>query len=108
MALDLKEKISCIWHFAIPVFHPKLPKWQHFVKDSEYQLYQIWYNGSKQCICIYNCETRHFHRPGNAWFLLVEALPQSPVNTGLFSENAARNAAATRFCKSLNLTVKNR
>ena len=37
MALDLKEKISCIWHFAIPVFHPKPPKWQHFVKDSEYQ-----------------------------------------------------------------------
>ena len=25
-------------------------------------------------------KTRHFHSAGNAWFLLVEALPQSPVN----------------------------
>ena len=53
-------------------------------------------------------KARHFHRFGNTWFLLVEALPQSPENTDLCSGNAARNAAATRFCKSLNLTVKNR
>ena len=97
MALDLKEKISCIWRFAIPVFHPKPPKWQHFVKDSEYQ----------QAMHLYI----QMRKPGistNAWFLLVEALPQSPENTDLCSGNAARNAAATRFCKSLNLTVKNR
>ena len=55
-----------------------------------------------------NAKTKYFHRPGNAWFLLVEALPQSPENTDLCSGNAARNAAATRFCKSLNLTVTNR
>ena len=59
-------------------------------------------NSSKQCICIYKCETRHFHRPENAWFLLVEALPQSPENTDLCSGNAARNAAATRFCNRWN------
>ena len=46
-------------------------------------------------------KTMYFHRPGNTWFLLVEALPQSPENTGLCSGNAAGNAAATRFCKSL-------
>ena len=35
-------------------------------------------------------KTMYIHRPGNTWFLLVEALPQSPENTNLCSGNAAK------------------
>ena len=35
-------------------------------------------------------KTRHFHSFGNTWFLLVEAPPQSPQDTILYSENAAK------------------
>ena len=35
-------------------------------------------------------KTRHFTPIGNAWFLLVEALPQSPQDTILYPENAAK------------------
>ena len=44
-----------------------------------------------------NAKTRYFHRPGNAWFLLVEALPQSPENTGLCSGNAAEKQRLRDF-----------
>ena len=86
--------------FRYSGFHPKPPKWQHFVKDSEYQQAMHLY--------IQMRKTKYSRCFGTTWFLLVEALPQSPENTDLCSGNAARNAAATRFCKSLNLTVKNR
>ena len=35
-------------------------------------------------------KTRHFHSIGNAWFLLVEAPPQSPQDTILYPGNAAK------------------
>ncbi len=51
----------------------------------------VWYNNSKQCVCIYKCETPSIplstERMG---FLLVEALPQALVN-------AVFQTAATRF-----------
>ena len=44
-----------------------------------------------------NAKNKHFHRPGNACFLLVEALPQSPENTGLCSGNAAEKQRLRDF-----------
>ena len=37
-----------------------------------------------------NAKNPHFCESGNEGFLLVEALPQSPQNTGLCSENAGK------------------
>lgn len=37
-----------------------------------------------------NAKNQAFLLLGNAWFLLVEALPQSPQNTELCSGNAAK------------------
>ena len=43
---------------------------------------------SKQRICNTDAKTPHFCESGNEGFLLVEALPQSPQNTGSCSGNA--------------------
>ena len=64
-----------------------------------YQLYQIWYNSgyTKFGIIVASnaygapyAKTPHFCESGNEGFLLVEALPQSPQNTGSCSGNAGK------------------
>ena len=42
-------------------------------------------------------KTKHSRCFGNTWFLLVEALPQSPENTGLCSGNAAEKQRLRDF-----------
>lgn len=57
----------------------------------------VWYNSSKQCICITNAKTHPFRFCGTNGFLLVEAPPQAPVN-------AIFQIAATRFFQIAAIT----
>ena len=57
-------------------------------------LYPIWYNTGKQCTCNTNAKNHPFRFHGTDGFLLVEVLPQAPVN-------AVFQTAAARFFESL-------
>ena len=51
----------------------------------------------KQCIRNTDAKSPHFSASGNEDFLLVEALPQSPQNTGSCSGNAGKSQRLRDF-----------
>ena len=51
----------------------------------------------KQCIRNTDAKSPHFSASGNEGFLLVEALPQSPQNTGSCSGNAGKSQRLRDF-----------
>lgn len=55
-----------------------------------------------------NAKNQAFLLLGNAWFLLVEALPQSPQNTEMYSGNTGKIQRLRDFanrCETVNIRL---
>ena len=64
-------------------------------------LYQISTIAASNAYVLHMHESTHFHHHGNGCFLLVEAPPQSPQNTILYPENAAKMQRLRDFSNRL-------